>query len=427
MKKRNMKVFSLLLAASMTVPQLADYSQLSGLTVVHAAVNDEASQKAITETWHHFKAGATNDNGQKPAVLKNTNENAIDPKGGEISLVLKTSQDAALNRLQICPYWVDGNNFLSAAGFDASSKWFFEYKATDLPGNYPELGVSEWKANEEVPIVISWKENVYTITINGQKCAEQTVPTETLEALKGGSFAIKAGTFGEQVTDIYFKDVQIKNSAGEVVVEKGADTWVLASEENGETFEEGKEVTTVSLTGKVVDKDKNPVTGATVTVGDKSTTTGEGGTWTIEGVEAGEVEIAVSKEGYKNSTTTVTVAKEDLVIEDIILSTGEAVDFEETADETISSDEMKVSIDSKFPRVAGYEILKGNGKGKKMYGQTEKLDTIVLNQTKADDKTGIAVKPEVTSQKDGENKMVYTMKVNDDKNNIHATIITNIK
>lgn len=84
---------------------------------------------------------------------------------------------------------------------------------------------------------------------------------------------------------------------------------------------------------------------------------------------------------------------------------------------------MKVAIDSKFPRVAGYEILKGNGAGKKMYGQTEKLDTIVLNQTKADDKTGIAVKPEVTSEKNKEgNKMVYTMKVDDKENNIHATI-----
>lgn len=420
MKKRNMKVFSLLLAASMTVPQLADYSALSGLTVVHAAVNNEASSKVTTETWRHFKAGATNDNGQKPAVLKNTNENAIDPKGGEISLVLKTSQEAALNRLQICPYWVDGSNFLSAAGFDASSKWFFEYKATGQQGSYPGLGISEWNANEEVPIVISWTDNVYTITINGQKCAEQTVPTEMLEALKGGSFAIKAGTFGNQVTDVYFKDVQIKNSKGEVVVEKGTDTWELVSSEHGETFEEGKEVTTVSLTGKVVDKENNPIAGATVTVGNKSTTTGEDGAWTIEGIEAGEIEIVVSKDGYKNTTTTATVEKEDLVIDDITLSSGEAVDFEDAADETISSDEMKVSVDSKFPRVAGYEILKGNGKGKKMYGQTEKLSKIVLNQKSADDTTGIAVTPEVTSKKEGQNKMVYTMKV--DEQNIKATI-----
>ena len=84
MKKRNMKVFSLLLAASMTVPQLADYSQLSGLTVVHAAVNEEVSEKAVTEVWRHFTSGATNDNGQKPAVLKNTNKDAIDPAGGDI-------------------------------------------------------------------------------------------------------------------------------------------------------------------------------------------------------------------------------------------------------------------------------------------------------------------------------------------------------
>ena len=418
MKKRNMKVFSLLLAASMTVPQLADYSQLSGLTVVHAAVNEEVSEKAVTEVWRHFTSGATNDNGQKPAVLKNTNENAIDPAGGEISLVLKTSQNSALNRLQICPYWVDGKNYLNAAGFDAYSKWFFEYKVNGA-GQYPGLGVSEWNVDEEVPVVISWKENVYTVTINGKQCASQTVPADSLEALKAGSFAIKAGTYGKDITDIYFKDVQIKNSKGEVVVEKGTDTWEVSTG-NGETFEEGKEVTTVSLTGKVVDADKNPVAGATVTVGDKSTTTGEDGTWTLEGVKEGEAEIVVSKAGYKSATTTVTVGKEDLTVEDITLSSGEAVDFENAADETISSDEMKVSIDSKFPRVAGYEILKGNGKGKKMYGQTEKLNTIVLNQKNSNDTTGITVTPEVTSQKEGSNKMVYTMKVNEQ--GIKATI-----
>ena len=212
MKKRNMKVFSLLLVASMTVPQLADYSQLSGLTVVHAAVNEQVSKKAVTEEWRHLTSGATNDNGKKPAVLKNTNENAIDPAGGEISLVLKTSQNSALNRVQICPYWVDGGNFINAVGFDANSKWFFEYKADGLAGNWPGLGISEWNTDEEVPIVISWKGNVYTVTINGQKCAEQTVPAEFLEALKGGSFAIKAGTYGQDITDVYFKDVQVKNS-----------------------------------------------------------------------------------------------------------------------------------------------------------------------------------------------------------------------
>jgi hypothetical protein len=234
MKKRNMKVFSLLLAASMTVPQLADYSQLSGLTVVHAAVNEEVSEKAVTEVWRHFTSGATNDNGQKPAVLKNTNKDAIDPAGGEISLVLKTSQDSALNRVQICPYWVDGSNYLNAAGFDAYSKWFFEYKVGGA-GQYPGLGISDWNVDEEVPVVISWKENVYTVTINGKQCASQTVPTASLEALKAGSFAIKAGTYGEDTTDIYFKDVQIKNSKGEVVVEKGTDTWEVSTG-NGETF-----------------------------------------------------------------------------------------------------------------------------------------------------------------------------------------------
>ena len=63
--------------------------------------------------------------------------------------------------------------------------------------------------------------------------------------------------------------------------------WELSTG-NGESFEAGTEITTVTLTGKVVDADKNPVAGATVTVGDKSTTTGEDGTWTLEGIESGE-------------------------------------------------------------------------------------------------------------------------------------------
>ena len=89
--------------------------------------------------------------------------------------------------------------------------------------------------------MISWKENVYTVTINGKQCASQTVPTASLEALKAGSFAIKAGTYGEDTTDIYFKDVQIKNSKGEVVVEKGTDTWEVSTG-NGETIEEGADL-----------------------------------------------------------------------------------------------------------------------------------------------------------------------------------------
>ena len=130
--------------------------------------------------------------------------------------------------------------------------------------------------------------------LKDKNAQNRPVPATFIEALKGGSFAIKAGTWGEEITDIYFKDVQIKNSKGEVVVEKGADTWEVSTG-NGEAFEAGKEVTTVSLTGKVVDKEKNPVAGATVTVGDKSATTGEDGSWALEGVEPGEVEIVVTK------------------------------------------------------------------------------------------------------------------------------------
>ena len=104
---------------------------------------------------------------------------------------------------------------------------------------------------------------------------------------------------------------------------------------------------------------RKPVAGATVTVGDKSATTGEDGSWALKGVEPGEVEIVVTKEGYKSTTTRATIEKEDKVIDDITLSTGDAVDFEDAADESISSDEMKVAIDSKFYENEGLRNLKG--------------------------------------------------------------------
>ena len=66
---------------------------------------------------------------KKPAVLKNTNENAIDPAGGEISLVLKTSQNSALNRNSDLPgIWVDGCNFINAGDLmQALINGFFEW------------------------------------------------------------------------------------------------------------------------------------------------------------------------------------------------------------------------------------------------------------------------------------------------------------
>ena len=51
----------------------------------------------------------------------------------------------------------------------------------------------------------------------------------------------------------------------------------------------------------------NPIEGATVAIGTKTSTTGSAGGCSINGVAEGEVSVEVSKEGYTTKTETITV------------------------------------------------------------------------------------------------------------------------
>lgn len=76
-------------------------------------------------------------------------------------------------------------------------------------------------------------------------------------------------------------------------------------EENGATE---PLVSTVDLSFTVNDG-TNPISGATVTIGSKSHTTGSAGGCSITGVEQGTVSVEVSAEGYETKTESITVDK----------------------------------------------------------------------------------------------------------------------
>ncbi|WP_228483133.1 hypothetical protein, partial [Pseudomonas aeruginosa] len=79
----------------------------------------------------------------------------------------------------------------------------------------------------------------------------------------------------------------------------------------------------------------------------------------------------------------------------------------------ISSNQMSVLVDVNFPRVIQYDLKSGTGAGKTFYGQTEALDTLLIND--------VAVKPKVKA-KVSSDKVVYEMTVIDIHNNISAVI-----
>ncbi len=84
-----------------------------------------------------------------------------------------------------------------------------------------------------------------------------------------------------------------------------------------------------------------------------------------------------------------------------------------SAQTVISSKQMDVLVDVKFPRVIQYDLKSGNGARNTFYGQTEALDTILIND--------VAVKPKVKA-KVSRNKIVYEMTLIDVSNNISAVI-----
>ncbi|MDR2974129.1 MAG: endo-alpha-N-acetylgalactosaminidase family protein, partial [Propionibacteriaceae bacterium] len=79
--------------------------------------------------------------------------------------------------------------------------------------------------------------------------------------------------------------------------------------------------------------------------------------------------------------------------------------------ESIESEQMTVGIDNKFPRVVHYQM---NDSGAILYGQTEVLDTIVIN--------GVEVKPTVTFDKTNATTAYYDMRVVDTANAINAEL-----
>lgn len=81
-----------------------------------------------------------------------------------------------------------------------------------------------------------------------------------------------------------------------------------------------------------------------------------------------------------------------------------------TIEDVLNTPTMRVRIDQSFPRVLDYTMTSGET----MQGQVEHINTLKIN--------GYELVPEVSYQKNSDRKAFYTMKVEDQAHNIHATL-----
>jgi len=105
-------------------------------------------------------------------------------------------------------------------------------------------------------------------------------------------------------------------------VTAGAYTWA-ASEIEMYTLDTGYATITVT------DSSGNALSGATVTVGSVSGTTGSDGTVTLSGLTAGSNIVTVSLAGYTTATSTVTITEGTTATATVVLSAGTVLSVQE--------------------------------------------------------------------------------------------------
>jgi len=322
----------------------------------------------------NFASGLQNGNTTKaggfPAVMINPNEFDF-AKEGYFSFKIKSNSEKKDTRFGVYLGYTDPGNAMFI-GYDAYG-WFWQ-KYKDGDGTYARMAIAP-KKGEETAVEISWTaDKKVTVKING----EVKLDNEDCNAASWSSnkIAIKAGTWGNDVTDVTLKEIKYT----------GQQPTVLKKYE---------------VSGKVLDDDNNPLAGANIFVdGEKQTESAAGtGEFSLK-LQKGKYTLKFAKDGYETE-------EKELDINDSSVSdlTVKLENLGEAKTDIISSEDMDVTVDKTFPRVVKYLMKKENLKNKVFYGQQELIRTIKING-----KDIRVKKSDVTSEING-NTISYILKV----------------
>ena len=169
------------------------------------------------------------------------------------------------------------------------------------------------------------------------------------------------------------------------------------------------------VSGKVTDGETGaPVSGVKVVGGGVSAATDADGAYTLPRLLAGEYTLTFTKDGYRSGSREVAIPRGSGPL------TGQDAELTTASIATLSTPEMDVKVDLEFPRVIQYEM-----NGKIIYGQSEELDTIIINKSNPGNDSvlgeGEAVRPKVTAEQTSGSEVTYKMEVNGE-DGTHAVI-----
>ena len=314
--------------------------------------------------------GNTTKAGSFPAVIVNPNEFDF-TKEGHFAFKVKSNSEKKDTRFGVYLGYTDPGNAMFI-GYDAYG-WFWQ-KYKDGDGAYARIAISP-KKGEETAVDISWTaDKKVTVKINGEiKLNEEDCNVASWNSNK---IAIKAGTWGNDVTDITLKEIKYTDQKPTIMQE-------------------------YEVSGKVLDEDNNPISGADIFVdGEKQTESADGtGAFSLK-LQKGKYNLKFAKDGYEAEEKELDVI--DSPISDL---TVKLENLGEAKTDIISSEDMDVTVDKTFPRVVKYLMKNENLKDKVFYGQPELIRTIKING-----KDIRLKKADVTSEIDGDT-INYILKV----------------
>ncbi len=212
MRKTGRKITSFVLALAMMLSTvLASVPAM----VVHADTKEMAHLTAGTGNGNgHFGAGT--DNPAEAFILSDKD----DITDETISMTFRLASDAGVSRVRFVTKYVDDNNW-SYIGYDMGNSWIFEYKVNGTSSYGSIAGLPNPATEEFANITMEYTETglvVSVVNADTEESGTATVTDATFLSLKDdeGKIGVGAGYrnyTAEQLTDVYFSDVTVGETA----------------------------------------------------------------------------------------------------------------------------------------------------------------------------------------------------------------------
>ncbi|MBD1221214.1 endo-alpha-N-acetylgalactosaminidase family protein [Virgibacillus halodenitrificans] len=410
------------------------------------------------DSYVRLGTGEGNNNGDNPAIFRH--QDATGQEKGVMEYTFIPETEGKTTRFGFFTHYEDPNNFVFV-GYDALG-WFYQYKYQG-EGDYlrerPEVALPQ--PGKEYTLKIDYDGTALNASLNGKDLFGNVQLNEAVANLTTQPEALRLGKYGDQDTKVLIKtDIGIvddKLEEGDLNIIQG-DGTLTYNEDGSATFG-----VTSTAKNKVVydnmepikngvfeadiqaDKDLNRF-GVIYRVQDSSTYTYVGtgdandqyfseiflpeNSWTAmtKGIPLQADQSYHLRVKFINDTATLYVDGEkidswsqpdgvdeagllgfeksrgaaNVTISNVKITESSAPEAPDTEpiENTLSSDEMEVTIDEVFPRVINYNV-----DGKVMHGQESPVYGLNIN--------GMLYYPEVAFEKVSDNEAVYTMSVTD--------------